>query len=115
LLEESGRVWKREGIIQEVPEPKKVARTKFLETLAPEYKDERVLEDWKFNASKAGTDALLSKSASIYFASGKAELDANARKVVDAFADQLIDVFQNAYIRVEGNTDSTGNKKTNQD
>ena len=33
--------------------------------------------------------------------------------MVDEFANEIVGIFQNSFIRVEGNTDSTGNKKSN--
>lgn len=113
LLLDAARIWRAEGVIQEPPDPKRVAMTKFLETLAPAYAEERVEESFKFGPAPKDGQAVLSKSASIYFGSGSAELDANARKVVDDFALDMVGIFQNSYIRVEGNTDSTGNRKAN--
>lgn len=113
LLADAARIWQKEGVIQAPPEPKAVVITKYLEPLAPAYADQRVEESFKFDAPKEDAQAVLSKSASIYFGSGSSELDANARKVVDGFAEEIVGIFQNSFIRVEGNTDSTGNRKAN--
>lgn len=113
LLADAARIWQKEGVIQAPPEPKAVVITKYLEQLAPAYADQRVEESFKFDAPKEDAQAVLSKSASIYFGSGSSELDANARKVVDGFAEEIVGIFQNSFIRVEGNTDSTGNRKAN--
>ncbi len=113
LFQEAARIWKREQVIKEVPDAKQVARTGFLEALAAEHKQDKVVEDFHFDAKKGKGEALLSKSVSIYFASGKAELDPNARKIVDRFAADMVAVFQNAYVRVEGNTDSVGSRGAN--
>lgn len=113
LMTEAGEIWKRESIITEVPNPKDVLRLGFLDGLKSKYTDEKVVEDWKFDKTKAESPALLSKSVSIYFPSGSAELDANTRRIMDKFAEQMIGVFQNAYIRVEGNTDAQGPRKSN--
>lgn len=113
LLEEAAQIWKREGVIDALPSPKQVARTEFLEALKEEYRQERVTEDFKFERKKAAAPALLSKSVSIYFPTGSATLDPAARGRVDQFAERLAAVFQNAYVRVEGNTDSTGDRKAN--
>jgi NitT/TauT family transport system substrate-binding protein len=113
LFDEAARIWKREKVIAELPDARKLLRTSFLEALAPENKDERVVEAFRFDPRKATGEAILSKSASIYFASGSAELDANARKIVDQFSEEMVGVFQNAYLRVEGNTDSVGRPAAN--
>ncbi len=113
LFTEAAEIWKREGVIKEIPNPRKAVRTKFLEAVAPDYAGETVQEDFTFAAKGAKGEALLSKSMSIYFRSGSAELDPNARRVVDAFVERVVGVFQNAYLRVEGNTDNVGNRKSN--
>jgi NitT/TauT family transport system substrate-binding protein len=113
LFGEAARIWVREGVIKAEPPAKKALRTEFLEALAPEHKSETVIENFKFDTSKGRGAALLSKSVSIYFASGSADLDPSARKIVDGFAEQLVGIFQNAYVRVEGNTDSVGSRGVN--
>jgi NitT/TauT family transport system substrate-binding protein len=113
LFAEAAEIWKREGVIKETPSPRKALRTKVLEVVAKEHAGEKVQEDFTFSGQGAKGEALLSKSMSIYFATGSAELDPNARKVVDGFVDRVVGVFQNAYIRVEGNTDNVGGHAAN--
>jgi NitT/TauT family transport system substrate-binding protein len=113
LLSEAGEIWKREGVIDAVPAAKQVARVSFLESLRDEFRSEKVVESFQFEKQKADAPALLSKSLSIYFAPGSADLDPTARKNIDGFAEDVASIFQNAYIRVEGNTDSTGDRKLN--
>jgi NitT/TauT family transport system substrate-binding protein len=113
LLAEAGEIWKREGVIDAVPSDRAVARTDFLEALRDEYRNEKVVENFQFEKQKANAPALLSKSVSIYFAPSSTELDPTARKNIDRFAEQVASIFQNAYIRVEGNTDSSGDRKRN--
>ena len=36
-----------------------------------------------------------------------------SREAMQGFAEQLVGIFQNAYVRVEGNTDSVGSRATN--
>lgn len=113
LLSEAGEIWKREGVIDQVPNARAVARTEFLEALRDEHRSERVVENFQFEKQKGNAPALLSKSVSIYFAPASTQLDPTARKNIDRFAEQVASIFQNAYIRVEGNTDSTGDRKRN--
>ncbi len=54
----------------------------------------------------------MTRPVNIYFASGSAALDPNARQVLDQVA-LTAQTYSNAYIRVEGNTDSTGNPQRN--
>ena len=113
LYLEASRFWQKEGLIKERVEP---ARTKWLgalEALAPQYRDQKVVENFQFSAAPpAATPSLLTKSISIYFATGQSAVDPNARKVLDGFAETL-EVFQNAYVQVEGNTDNVGNRSQN--
>jgi NitT/TauT family transport system substrate-binding protein len=113
LYLEASRFWQKEGLIKETVEP---ARTKWLaplESLAPQYRDQKVVENFQFTAAPAAAaPSLLTKSVSIYFASGQSAVDPNARKVLDGFAETLA-VFQNAYVQVEGNTDNVGNRTQN--
>ena len=48
----------------------------------------------------------------IYFASGSSALDDNAKMVLESAA-ELAQTFGSAYIRVNGNTDSDGNRDYN--
>ncbi|MEK6409792.1 MAG: phosphate ABC transporter substrate-binding/OmpA family protein [Acidobacteriota bacterium] len=57
--------------------------------------------------------AVVTKPLNIYFATGSAELDQNARQTLDEQVKLLPQIYSNAYIRVEGNTDNTGNVKAN--
>jgi NitT/TauT family transport system substrate-binding protein len=114
LFTEAAEIWKREGVIKEIPNPRKAVRTKVLEAIAKDYAGEKVQEDFTFSKQGAAKgEALLSKSMSIYFDTGSAELDPNARKVVDSFVERVVGVFQNAYLRVEGNTDNVGSRSAN--
>lgn len=113
LYLEASRFWQKEGLIKETVEP---ARTKWLsalESLAPQYRDQKVVENFQFSsAPSTASPSLLTKSVSIYFATGQSAVDPNARKVLDGFAETL-EVFQNAYVQVEGNTDNVGSRNQN--
>jgi NitT/TauT family transport system substrate-binding protein len=55
----------------------------------------------------------MSKPVHIFFATGSSELDQNAKQVLDEQVKLLPQTFANAYIRVEGNTDNTGDPGLN--
>jgi NitT/TauT family transport system substrate-binding protein len=114
LFTEASRFWQKEGWVKAPMRPAEGRWLKALEAVSKDYVNERVVEKFKFVAAKEreSADPLLSKAMSIYFATGQDKLDPNARKVVDTFAETL-QVFQNAYVRVEGNTDSVGNRGAN--
>ena len=115
LLIEATRFWQKEGLLKpgQAVEPARAKWLRALEDIAPQYKDQRVVEGFKFTAApEKAAPSLLTKSVSIYFASGKSDLDMNAKRVLDGFATTL-QVFQNAYVGIEGNTDNVGNRAAN--
>ena len=113
LFVEASGFWQREGLFKEPTPPAQSKWLRALEALAPQYKEQKVAESFHFQGlPKAAAPSLLTKSVSIYFASGQATVDQNARKVLDGFA-QTLAVFQNAYVQVEGNTDNVGARPSN--
>jgi NitT/TauT family transport system substrate-binding protein len=112
-FDDAARFWLREKVITRVADAGPTRWLKALEAVQADHRAEQIVETYHFDAGpKAGVDPLLTKSVSIYFASGDATLGPNARKLVDTFADTLAE-FGNAYIRVEGNTDSVGSRAAN--
>ena len=65
------------------------------------------------NVARAGT-ALFTKPLSITFATASSELDANAIAVINQQIVPELEIARSMYIRVEGNTDSLGEKDANQ-
>jgi NitT/TauT family transport system substrate-binding protein len=58
-------------------------------------------------------DAISTKPINIYFPTGSAQLDANARQIVDQVA-TTAKTMSNAYICIEGNTDKVGSIAANE-
>lgn len=113
LFAEASAVWQREGLIKEAIPAADSKWLKALGTMSSQYRDQKIVESFRFLGLPSDTQqSLLTKSVSIYFASGQSGVDPNARKVLDGFA-QTLSVFQNAYVRVEGNTDNVGNRAAN--
>jgi NitT/TauT family transport system substrate-binding protein len=112
-FDEASRFWQKEGVIKQPADAGPTRWMKALEVLSKDYTNEKVVENFKFGkAPKSNKDPLLTKSVSIYFATGQDKLDPNAKKLVDGFADTLAE-FGNAYVRVEGNTDNVGARSNN--
>ncbi len=57
--------------------------------------------------------AIATKPVSISFASGKFQLDANAKTIIDLQFADVAKSFANSRIRIEGNTDNVGGKAMN--
>ena len=58
-------------------------------------------------------EAVATKRVSINFRSGEFELDPNARNIIDKEFVDIAKAFGNSRIRIEGNTDSVGNRDSN--
>ena len=112
LFDDAARFWQREGVIQSLPNAAEARYLKALEANAATHTSEKIVEKWRFAAPAKDATPLLTKSVSIYFPSGGDSIDPNARKILDTFADTLAE-FGNAYVRVEGNTDSQGSRAKN--
>lgn len=114
LYSEAAAFWLREGLIKEVVPATSTKWLGALEALSPTYRDQKVVEAFRFlGLPQQQSASLLTKSVSIYFGSAQSALDPNARKILDGLAATLA-VFQNAYVQVEGNTDAQGNDRVNQ-
>lgn len=113
LFEDAEQLWQREGLIKRAVAPAGTRWVRALEALASEHTGEVVHEDFQFRRGpRKGARPLLTKSVSIYFGSGSAQLDDRARGVIDTFAEEL-DALGNTYVRVEGHTDSIGSRAKN--
>lgn len=113
LFDEASRFWQKEGVIKTIAPAAPTRWLKALEAVQKEHAEEKIVENFKFaQGPKADVDPLLTKSVSIYFASGDATLGPNARQIVDGFA-EVLGQFGNAYVRVEGNTDNQGARAKN--
>lgn len=66
-------------------------------------------------AEEKKAPALASKPISINFASGKFQLDENAKTIIDLQFADISKSFANARVRIEGNTDNVGSKASNMD
>ena len=56
---------------------------------------------------------ILTKTVSVYFPTGSASLDENAKAVLDTQVVDLAATFGSAYLRIAGNTDNVGSRETN--
>lgn len=73
-------------------------------------------ESIKFNKvtkDKETAPAIATKAASISFRTGEFQLDENAKRIIDLEFADIARTFAGARIRIEGNTDKTGNYANN--
>jgi outer membrane protein OmpA-like peptidoglycan-associated protein len=120
IFKQASIAWVKRGYISQPVTPTQAKDDRFLrEIYAAVPKEVRVSapkEEFKFPAKppevKKTAAPIMTKPVNIYFATGSATLDPNAKQVLDTVA-LTAQTYSNAYLRVEGNTDSVGNAQSN--
>lgn len=106
-------IWRKKGLVTRAVSAKDWADTRFISALAPAYPGERV-EEAKVaaKAPSAQDRAIINKQIDIHFTPGSDEIMPGSFFVLDALGDTMTS-FGATYLRVEGNTDSTGSASAN--
>jgi len=116
IYKTSQGIWRKIGEVKDVYEPYQTVDTRFMDAAAewfPKASETRTAE-FQFTAPPRGSAApILTKTVSIYFPTGSAALDENAKAVLDTQVVDLAATFGSAYLRVAGNTDNVGNPDAN--
>jgi NitT/TauT family transport system substrate-binding protein len=115
IFRQASVAWVRRGYISQPVSAAQAKDASFLRQIyAAIPSDVRVAspkEEFKFPvhppAKKKTETPVMTKPVNIYFASNSAALDENAKQVLDNVS-LMAQTYSNAYIRVEGNTASTG-------
>jgi NitT/TauT family transport system substrate-binding protein len=117
IYKTSQGIWRRIGKIKDVYEPYQTVDTRYLEATAeffPAAPAAAAKPEFEFKTPpKPAAAPILTKTVSIYFPSGSAALDENAKAVLDTQVVDLAATFGSAYMRVAGNTDNVGGRDTN--
>src|SRR4051794_10002980 len=106
-------IWRKKGLVTRPVEAKDWADSRFLQALAADYPGQKV-EEPKL-AAKAPSEkdrAIINKQIQIHFTPGSDEIMAGSFLVLDALGETMTS-FGNTYLRVEGNTDATGQAAAN--
>lgn len=120
LFTQAGRTWVKRGYITQAVTARVAKDDSFLRQIyaaipkevRPTVAKEEFPVKTKPPTSATTSAPVMTKPVNIYFATGASQLDPNARQVLDNVA-TTVQAFSNAYIRVEGNTDSVGNAQSN--
>lgn len=106
-------IWRKKGLVTRPVSGKDWADTRFVSTLAPAYAGQKV-EEPKLAARPASSQdrAIINKQIQIHFTPGSDEIMPGSFIVLDALGETMTS-FGNTYLRVEGNTDSTGSATGN--
>jgi outer membrane protein OmpA-like peptidoglycan-associated protein/ABC-type taurine transport system substrate-binding protein len=106
-------IWRKKGLVSRAVSAGDWADTRFLAALATAYPGQAVQE--AAISAKAPTQsdrAIINKQIQIHFTPGSDEIMPGSYFVLDALGETMTS-FGNTYLRVEGNTDSTGSATAN--
>jgi len=113
LFTSASTIWRKETLIDSTASPEEAADKRFVAALAAKSPTPLVSkEKFAFKGPKATSTALISKHATIHFATGSAQIMPDSKPTLDEMA-QFLRSAANAYLRIEGNTDSVGNPGAN--
>jgi NitT/TauT family transport system substrate-binding protein len=106
-------IWRKKGLVTRSVDAKDWADTRFLSALAADYAGEKVEEPVLAAKAPAATDrAIINKQIQIHFTPGSDEIMSGSYIVLDSLGETMTS-FGNTYLRIEGNTDATGNPRSN--
>ena len=120
IFRSASQAWVHRGYISEGVTPGVAKDDRFLRKIYAEASKNAEItvpvEEYKFPKKtppeKVTQPAIMTKPVNIYFATGQWAPDPNAKQVLDQVA-LTAQTYSNAYIRVQGNTDSVGSAATN--
>src|SRR5947207_14912954 len=106
-------IWRKKGLVTRPVEAKDWADTRFIQAIAAAYPGAKV-EEPKIAAKSPGKmdRAIINKQLEIHFTPGSDQIMPGSFFVLDSLGDTMTS-FGNTYLRVEGNTDATGNPNAN--
>jgi len=106
-------IWRKKGLVTRPVEAKDWADTRFLQALAADYPGQKVEEPQLAAKAPSESDrAIINKQIQIHFTPGSDEIMPGSYFVLDSLGETMTS-FGNTYLRVEGNTDSTGSATAN--
>ena len=106
-------IWRKKGLVTRAVSAGDWADSRFLSALAASYGGQRVEEPTLAAKAPSSKDrAIINKQIQIHFTPGSDEIMAGSFIVLDALGETMTS-FGNTYLRVEGNTDTTGSSAAN--
>ncbi|MBK5254840.1 MAG: OmpA family protein [Vicinamibacteria bacterium] len=106
-------IWRKKGLVTRAVNAKDWVDTRFISALAPAYPGEKVEEAKVAAKAPSSQDrAIINKQIDIHFTPGSDDIMPGSFFVLDALGDTMTS-FGATYLRVEGNTDSTGSAPAN--
>ena len=106
-------IWRKKGVVSKVVDAKDWSDSRFVASLADQYKSQKVEESFAFKDKPTVKDrAIVNKSLSIHFTTGSDEIMPGSYFTLDSLGETML-AFGNTYLDVEGNTDARGNEAAN--
>jgi len=106
-------IWRKKGLVTRAVDAKDWADSRFLQALAADYPGQRVEEPQLAAKAPSESDrAIINKQIQIHFTPGSDEIMAGSFFILDSLGETMTS-FGNTYLRIEGNTDSTGSPTAN--
>jgi outer membrane protein OmpA-like peptidoglycan-associated protein/ABC-type amino acid transport substrate-binding protein len=101
-------IWRKKGLVTRPVDAKDWADTRFISALAQAYPSQAIQEPAIVARKASAQDrAIINKQIQIHFTPGSDVIMEGSYFVLDALGETMTS-FGNTYLRVEGNTDSTG-------
>ncbi|MCC7383441.1 MAG: OmpA family protein [Deltaproteobacteria bacterium] len=113
LFDTAFRIWRKKGVVNRAVGAADHFEAKFVAALASKYPGQKV-EEKKLEARKpsAKDTPILNKTLTINFTPGSDEIMPGSFFTLDSLGETMIS-FGSTYLRIEGNTDSTGKREGN--
>ena len=106
-------IWRKKGLVTRAVNAKEWADARFIQALASAYPGQKVEEKQVAASAPSERDrAIINKQIQIHFTPGSDEIMAGSFFVLDQLGETMTS-FGNTVLRVEGNTDATGNPTQN--
>jgi len=106
-------IWRKKGLVTRAVNAKDWADARFIQAIAAAYPGSKVEEPKMAAKAPSKMDrAIINKQIQIHFTPGSDEIMPGSFFVLDSLGDTMTS-FGNTYLRIEGNTDATGNPTSN--
>lgn len=113
LFDTAFRIWRKKGVVTRAVDAKDHYDVRFVASVADKYKGQAVVEPKLAAAKPSAKDTpILNKTLSINFTPGSDEIMPGSFFTLDSLGETMVS-FGNTYLRVEGNTDATGQRAAN--
>lgn len=113
LFDTAFRIWRKMGVVSRAVDARDHIDARFVAALADRYKGQVVVEP-KLAAKAPSTKdvPIINKTLSINFTPGSDDIMPGSYFTLDSLGETMIS-FGQTYLRIEGNTDTTGSRKVN--